>query len=356
MFNGACSLPTVKPRMAPDFARGQTRVRSVAILPVDISVQMQGANNVARPDLELEDQVMNRIQRGVAASLRRRGFHVASTLDARGVGARGQHRAMVIHPTDLAALRVEIHRSTSYQASGPGVIHASVTADLTRQIQAATGADASIYARGWIYVGREQSASLTALKIIGMTLMIVLVVGLMVAMFAGGKGSKSKGKRSSGRHFARGRRSSGAGRAFAHAAGAMVRAAAAVGEVVIHTAPRPPVDGGPCHTCEAPPAPPPSDLDALDDLDDPGLPPPARPAPPVSATTHEAQTPAPSIMLHDEGRVPERSTIGLAISLVQNSSGRVLWHGKQDFQVKVDGSYNVERLIEHFFQGLPDAR
>lgn len=373
MFHLACSLPSVKPRMAADFTEGKTRVKRVAILPVDISLHVEGDDHVAREDVALGEQTIERVQRGIAASLRRRGYQVSAVLDAGGCDRpRGNTKTLVIHPTDLAALRVEIHQGTSFQSRGPGYIEARVSADLTRQIQSVTGADASLYARGWIYVGKEQSAAVTALKIVGFTLMIVLVVGLMVAMFAGGgKGGKSKSKSSSSLRASRqrsrshafrssGRRRAGprlaGGRAFLRATRAMVRAAAAVGEVMIYTAPdapeapRKPIDDViECHSCE-PPLPP-----AVQRAqDEPGAPPEALPAPPVARPTRAL--PPSKLVLHDQGKVPDRSTVGLAVSLVQNSSGRVLWHGKQDFQVKVDGSYNVERLIEHFFQELPAAR
>ena len=386
MVNLACSLPTVQPRMAKDFASGETRVEKVALLPVDVSVQIKGESSRAKAD-NLEDQLATKVQRGVAQALQRRGYKVTRPLDASGCvpHRHGEQRAFVIHPTDLAALRVEIHNTTAAHAGGPGLIEARVSSDLTRQIAATTGADASIYARGFVFVAPGESAGATVLKVLAATLMIVIVVGMVMMLFAGGK-SKSKSRSRSRSHSAfpsisrshhsRGHRHRGssAGRAVL----GLARVVAEVGEVALRTAPlaleaaaearadREAYVDLPCHRGAPPPLPPPPPAELpeggpWEETDEPGLPPTALPAPPATTAATTAApartTPLPAtLVLHDPGKVPTRSTVGLAVTLVQNSSGRVLWHAKQDFPVQVDRSYNVEKLVDHFFAKLPPAR
>ena len=358
-FNIACSLPGVRPRMAADFAAGETHAKRIALLPVDVSVQVEGEGRRVGSDPALADKLAGRLARGVTRALTRRGYSVTAAIGAHGCLEAGARRTIVIHPADLAALRVEIHQSTAIHGKGPGLIEARVSADLTRQIQSVTGADASLYARGFVYIARGESAGATVLKVLAITLMVVVVVGMLVMLLSGGKGGKS-GKSHS-------RRSSGA-RVALGATRAVARAVATVGEVALRIAPLA-LDAAatvhqahadvPCHRCAAPPpppGPPPSDMDDLF-ADEPGIPPEALPAPPaaLSARTPPPPGPPPTLMLHDPGKVPRRSTVGLAVTLLQNSSGRVLWHARQDFPVQVDQRYNVEKLVDHFFAGLPAA-
>lgn len=368
--NLACSLPKVHPRVAPDFAAGKTRVRTLSVLPVDLSVLVQGDDEVVRHDAELNGKLLERIHRGLAASLARRGYKVSSVLrpDGRADHPDPRRQTLVIHPTDLAALRVEIHQATSFQAKGPGIVEARVSADLTRQIQSTTGADASLYARGWVYVAKGESAAWTAAKIIGIVLLVVIVVGLVILLLAskgkGGKGGGGGGK--------------AVGGALAGAARAAARAAAVVGHVAIRTLPYA-VEAAAhasahaavhCHRCAPPPPPPPPPSpppapgeheagpdevppEALPAPPPGSQPPPKPPAPKLRA---EPLRPRPQVMvMHEAAKLPEESTVGLALSLVHNATGRVLWHARQDFEVEAKDSDDVEQLIEHFVQELPPA-
>jgi hypothetical protein len=406
MFNLACSLPTVKPRMAPEFAKGKTKVKSVAVLPVDLSVQVEGEDKMVRSDNGLGSELMERIYNGISKSLHKRGYRVKAFVEPDG---RTHHKKkLVIHPSDLSALRVEIHQSTAAFGPGPGYIGMTVSSPLTRQIQATTGADASLYARGWIYIGREDSAALTAVKIIGIAIFAIVIVGLLVMMFAGGgkgkKGKKSKFKSSKSR---RSRRSSrgGAAKALFGVTRAVVKTAAAVGRVTVRAMPHV-LDAAahahvhshcdvPCHTCPPPPPPPPPPpapppppvveepgmqddgvlrggpdevMDGIVVRDEPVevvTPPEALPAPPVAHPTdkpktvkqaHDAERPVPRRILLHQGKAPTKSTVSLAVSLVHNKNGRVLWHAGQSFEVKVDKGYNIQAFIDHFFENLPRAR
>jgi hypothetical protein len=112
----------------------------------------------------------------------------------------GQPRAQaVIHLTNLAALRIEIHEATYGHEDRGGKLHpgqrlieARVSTDLTRQIGDNTGSDVSLYARGWVYVDTKSSSGASAAQIIGIVLVLLIVVG-MVVMLAAGAGDGASG-------------------------------------------------------------------------------------------------------------------------------------------------------------------
>jgi hypothetical protein len=368
-FANGCALPQVQPRVAKDFATGQTQVRSIAVLPVDLSVTV--AANPADGRL-LDARMVGRIQKGLEASLARRGYRT-SLVEPNGAvrdPRRGGYQ-IVIHPRDLGALRVEIHNTTSAHAPGPGYLEARVSTELTRHLGKATGTDATLYARGYAYVGTEPSGGETAVKVIVGILLVVIIVGLVIALV----GSKGKGGGGGGK--AVGRALGGAGRAVG-------RAALTVGHVAIRTLPyvahaaahahhRAHYRDVYCYTCPPPPPPPPPPAPPVpvgpEPVDEPmpapttgpheaeraPAPPPALPAPPLAAPAPPRPEPPPTLVLR-QGPPPSESTVGVQISLVQNASGRVLWHAGQAFAVRTQGEADVEELIEHFLRGLPPAR
>jgi hypothetical protein len=376
-FLGGCALAPVQPRIAPDFASGATRVRSVAVLPVDLSVQKMGAEGMDYPvSAEIDRKMMSGIYRGVLDALARKGYHVAALVNPDGTAddpARRSPTRAVIHPQDLSALRVSIHDLTASLAPGPGMLETwRVPAHITRLLGMGTGADASLYVRGWAFTPHSESKAGTIVAVI----LFVLLVGLIILMLAGSKGGKG-GK--GGSH----KGSSGAGRALGGVGHAMRRAAVATGHVTIRTAPfvlaahHHHHDYVGCFTCEPLPPPPPM----------PAPPPPPgametpyedepRPAPPIQSappSTRPAQMaprvapapvlapapppePRPPVLALRQGPTPERATVGLAVSLVHNSSGRILWHAGQSFAIEADSEADGRKLVEHFLAALPAAR
>jgi hypothetical protein len=57
-----------------------------------------------------------------------------------------------------------------------------------------------------------------------------------------------------------------------------------------------------------------------------------------------------------QGPTPERATVGLAVSLVHNASGRIIWHAGQSFAIEADSAADGQKLVEHFLAALPAAR
>ena len=93
---------------------------------------------------------------------------------------------------------------------------------------------------------------------------------------------------------------------------------------------------------------------------------PAEPAPsqpasvappaPVLAPAPPPPPPPPPVLALRQGPPPDRATVGLAVSLVHNSSGRVIWHAGQSFAIEADSEADARKLVQHFLAALPAAR
>lgn len=364
-ISNGCALPQVHPRMSADFAAGATSVRTVAVLPVDLSVQIAGQPAGSPQTVQLNAATLDGVHRALGAALTRRGYQVTALIEPNGasIDPRGGGWRVLIHPKDLAGLRFEIHQRTAPFAAGPGLIETRVSADLTRYLGKNTGADATLYARGWAYVD-PASGGRTALKIVLGVLIVLVIVGIVVALAA------SKGKSGSG-----------VGRLLAGGGRSVALGAAAAGRVAIRTAPYVIAAAAHagwheqqlrCYTCPPPPPPPPPPpTTSLAPPEEPGpveidgLAEP-RPAPPVAVRPAAAavpRAPAPPIpapppptLVLRSGPPPTDHEVGLAISLIHNGSGRVLWHASQRFPVKARGGDEIDSLVEHFLKELPPAR
>jgi hypothetical protein len=327
-----CGLPQVQPRMAPDFAGGQTRVRTVAVLPVDLTVQIGNQGPRSVETVQLERATLDAVHRGLGAALARRGYQVTAVVEPNGASAdpRTPGWRTLIHPKDLAALRIDIHQVTAPFA-GPGLIETRVSADLTRYLGQNTGADASLYVRGWAYVA-PSNAGRIALQVVLGVLIVLVVLGILVILL-GSKG-KSSGPRL-GKIF------SSPARVAAFGVAATGRAALRVGPYIAVAAAVHHHERVHCYTC--PPPPPPEPYEYID------IQPPPPPPPPFAE-------PPPPVLTVRAGPPPSDHEVGLAVSLVHNQTGRVLWHAGQRFPVKVKGGTDLDALVEHFLKSLPPAR
>jgi hypothetical protein len=358
-FVNACALAPVQPRMSSDFASGTTRVRSVTVLPVDLSFQKIGENGFdAQTSARVESELSVGIRRALIAALATKGYQLTGFVQPDGSSdapaAKGRY---VIHPRDLSALRTHIHNSTAMSSPGPGVIEARVPAQLTRLLGLGTGSDASLYVRGWGFTPHSESNTGTIVGII----LIVLLVGLIILLLAS-KSSKGGGH--------------SAGSALGGAGRAAVKAAVLAGHVTLRAAPiiyhhhHHHYDHLSCYSCvpeplpppPPPPPPPPSPPPGTEtpyDINEP------RPAPTTQAAPRPtprptprppAQPEPPPVLVLNPGPPPSEAMVGLAISLVHNATGRVLWHAGQSFKVEVDGEVDGQKLVEHFLAELPAAR
>jgi hypothetical protein len=401
MANASCALAPVEVRESPDFANGNVRAGSLALLPVDLDAVVRESEKVLRHDPELTRELIQALTVALPAALAERGYAVPAVLAQDGSIAGTPHgRRQVVHPRDLQALRWQIHRATTHPRSAwhPEALE-GISLDITRQIRIASGSDSSLYARGWVYLTYEDSGKRKALRAAGIVLAVLMVVGIVVLLIAsrGKSGSpvKSLGK---------------AAGAVAHAA---LHAAALVGQVAIRMAPvliitastrcfscgaphdhihrpaqRPPPVPAPLPDSldepalsPAPPpatpppsveAPPPGPLPALPEAPPPGPPPATAPAPPAPAPgaprpdappatghhdlPHEAgPARAQRMVMHTGPLPPGKSLVGLAMTLVHNHSGRILWHGQQTFELRATGEGDASKLIGPFLDALPLA-
>ena len=327
----ACSLPPVRPLVAPKMQDPVARPHTVAVLPPDLHVTVRDSKGSLHGDRVLNEALLRRIQQGLARSLTRRGYRVVSVL--RHDGAQLDAGVAVIHPRDLGALRLEIEQVTANLPTGPGLVSAAVSADLAQEIGRSTGADASLYARGWVYIAPGDSAAAKAAKVIGITLLVLVMVGLVVILTAG-KGGGGVGRALGG--------------AFKAAGQAAVKTAQVAGRVAVRVLPRVMEAAARTHVhvrCAGPSHHPPVHHVAgcvrCQHVDE--VPPPAMPS--------LARVPGMEVP-----RQLNRSTVGINISLVENDTGDLLWHAGQRFQVEARGSGNIERVIDHYLSQLPRPR
>lgn len=330
----ACGLPQVRPTMSPAFATGALPVQTVAVLPVDLSLQAADESISPEQLRGLIEEATRQMTRDLVASLRARGYKVARVLTRAGAAQapEGGPINQAIHPVDLAMLRVELHEATRpYNRGGGGELRAKVAAQLSEQVGQGTGSDATLYARSWVYVAPDSADGSKVAAVVISVLLIILIVGIVLAIL----GSKdSDGPKS-------------VGRAAGHIARGAARAAFVAGRVALETAPYAAAialeahdQSLRCHRCDEPPPP--------------------EEAPPM----HEAEAGAapaprpakqPMLVLREGDAVPEKSTVGLFISLVHNRTGRVLWHVGEEMPLRIDEVSDIEDLVEHFLEQLPPA-
>ena len=307
----ACSLPRVRPVIAPRMVDGD-RPRTVALLPPDLGVTVRRRDGRLHHDQVLNRALIQRVRTALVASLGRRGYRVTRVLAVDGSAMGQGRREQLLHPVDLHALRAEIDQVTAGLRQGPGLVRVGVSSELTRYLQAQTGCDASLYARGWIYVAPGDSAAVKAARVIGVTLVVIALVGIVIVLAAGKGGGGGIGNALGGALRATGQ--------------AAVKAAAVAGRVAIRALP---------HVIEAA----------------------ARTGPVVCQRCDGPQAPAPVLSVaRSGGRELSRSTVGIGISLVDNASGAILWHAGQRFEIESRGEGRVERIVDHFLRQLPAAQ
>ena len=338
--------PQVKPRVAADFAAGRLKVRSVALLPMDVSLSVADPEFTSVQVAALQEDVIRAFTESMSGALSQRGYRVVTKVLPDGTGrAPGGRSIVVIHPTDLVHLRLEIHNASRKAAGGAGngrALEAKISADLSGQVGRTTGADASLYARSWVHLAPSGSDSSAAVAVIISVLLVLLVVGIIIAILA------SKGKAGGG--------GKGAAKATAHLAKGAARAAFVMGRVALRTAPfvaAAAMDAHHqhlhCYRCDEPrpgptsgEAPPPHEA-AGPQQNEPGM------SPPRPGKRDDSQV----LVLRESKEPPEKSTVGLMVSLVHNASGRLLWHAEQEQKLRVEEGVDVEDLAEHFLKHLP---
>jgi hypothetical protein len=257
----------------------------------------------------------------VATELARRGYEPAAQIDSSGlyVDAQGATRAAM--PADDVA-------RTNYSLSGYGRAQSRVEGELLppylpARLGAATGSDATLYVGGWAFAGQDKKSN-KAGKVIGTILIVALIAVVIVAIAAGTKGGKGGG--------GVGKVAAGAGRAavgVARVAGRMAgrvawTAARTAGRVGLEIARDPQLFR--------------FTLETLDEM--------------ARAGTHVAiYSGRPDY--YAEGPRRGRSALFLEMTLVDNHTGRVLWHARQRFPASPEQPAQVKRAVARVMATLP---
>lgn len=307
--------PVVQPSMTRAFARGDTPVVDLDVLPLDVTIATYEGNKV--PAETIANGFYQVATQTIVAGLHKRGYSVRSLLDWSGASrdAVGQPMGMLTPPAHLYSavgwLKDYGHKQSL--AKGHNAPPLPVVLGIT------TGSDATLYVGGYAFSGYDEEgidADDVAKGILIAAAAIVVVVAVAAIFKDAPKGSL--------------------GSAAGHAAGAVVKGAASVGRVAVHGAGM--VARGAGHVAEA----------MLDGMAHgtiqvewhstvyPTAPPPPAPYPEVERAT--AQTP---------------SQILLDMTLVDNRTRRPLWHARQKFPANPALADDVAEAIRSMLETLP---
>ncbi|HWM87833.1 MAG TPA: hypothetical protein VNO33_18390 [Kofleriaceae bacterium] len=300
----------------PQFAGRHSTVETVDVLPVDLQVwTMPGHRRDPEALLrELEPEIGGML----AAQLARRGYQVVAQLDRSGRYTAPDGVVRSAMPQDDLA-------RTSYALSSYGRAQSELDGQLLvpflpARLGAATGSDATLYVGGWAFAGKERGSSKAA-KVVKTILIVGLIAVVVVAVIAGIKGDGGPGK-------AVGKVAEGAGRVAvgtARVAGRVVGGLARTTGHVAHAVLREPEL---FHlTVET--------IDAF-----------AR-----TGTHVEVYSARPDY--YAEGPRDGRSAMMLEMTLIDNRTGRALWHARQRFPASPVRAQEVERAVTRLMSSLP---
>jgi hypothetical protein len=317
------SWPSVRALGDPAFVAGGApgRVGTVDILPIDLQVWTSPDSERTAEDVyaALDPMVAGMVAARVAA----RGYDVIAQMDwdGRYLAPDGaMHTAMP--EADVGA--------TAYALSGYGQAQNEVAAGLLvpylpARLGELTGSDATLYIGGWAFAGNDRGMSTAAKVAIGVFAVAVVAVVVVAAII--GKDSPGDGV---------GKVLGGAARGAARVAGGAARVA---GKVLR------PVGALAVRTTSAVARSPELVHATVDLLDAMGR----------SGTHIEIYAGRPD---YYRSRTPHkgRSAMLLEATLVDNRTGRTLWHARQRFPASPAKPAQVDKAITRLLAPLPAAR
>lgn len=313
----ACGGPTW-PRSVqgvgdPRFMAHQQVVETVDVLPVDLQIwtvsgHKRGAEAVA-------SEANASVAGLVTSQLARRGYEVVAAIDRDGryVGGDGtMHDAMT--PEDVESTTLSL---SSYGVAQSHTQGALLMPFLPSRLGDHTGSDTTLYVGGWAYAGKDKSSHKAA-KVIGVVLVVGLIAVIAIALIAGEKGGGSGlGKVAEGAGHVAGSAVKVVGRVAVGAA----RTAGQVGVTILR-------DPELLHLT----------VDTLDAF--------------ARAGTH-AEVHGVRPDYYAEGPRKGRSAMLLEMTLVDNHSGKTLWHARQRFPVSPEKPEQVEKAVARLMATLP---
>lgn len=317
--------PTVHSLADPSFAGGGpgSAVGTIDILPIDM--QVWTSPEAGKTPDELAGPLHEMLAGQVAARLAERGYQVVAQMDWDGryqAPDGSMHNAMP--EPELGAV--------AYSLSGYGEAQRKVKDGLLvpylpARLGQETRSDATLYVGGWAFAGKEGGMSTGAKVALGVFAVAVVAV-VVVAAIAGAKngGGDGVGKVLGGAARGVGRAAGTAARVAVHAVKPITRAGARLTAAMVRSGP---------HMVDM-------TFDVMEAM--------AR-----SGTHIEIYGGRPD---YYRSSAPHkgRSAMLLEMTLVDNRSGRVLWHARQRFPASPARPAQVEKAVKRLLAALPAAR
>jgi hypothetical protein len=317
--------PKVAPAMAdPAFAARQRPVTTVDILPVDLEAWTQPGVRRSADDLRLVSEAG--ILGAASEELLARGYVIGNAIGWDGIFVRPDGTDGVALAPDAVLATIDSLSSYGLAAEQSQGLPVPF---LPARLGETTGTDATLYIGGWTFEGKQSSTGGNVAKGI---LLAVALVGVIVIIAAI---AKSKGD--------------GLGKLGSSVAHTAVRAGASVGRLAARTAMRAAnltvelTRGMARHADEVFEA-------TAEVLDAWGR-----------STTHISVGPAVMAPTHPEwSKRPETPRKGhsrtyLELTLVDNRTGLVLWHARQQFPAHAATPGAVRRILRVAMASLPAA-
>lgn len=298
----------------PRFLAHEQAIATIDLLPVDLQVWTEPGH--ARDAVAVAGDIEGTLASVVATQLAARGYELAAWIDRDGryVASDGVTRD-AMQPDDVAR--------TGYSLSGYGMAQSRVDQQLLApflpaRLGQATGSDATLYIGGWAFAGKGKGSGKAA-KVIGTILIVGIIAIVLVAALAGkdsGAG-RAAGKVADGA----GRVATGAVKVVGRVALGVARTAGQVGHAIAR-------DPELLHFT----------IDTMELL--------------AQAGTHVEVYPA-RPDYYAEGPRRGRSALLLEMTLIDNHTGRTLWHGRQRFPASPERPAQVERAVVQLMSTLP---
>jgi hypothetical protein len=327
LFAGACghSWPSTTPAKAdPAFAARQRPITTVDILPVDVEAWTQPGVKVSADDLRLMAEAG--IIGATSDELLRRGYLVSNAIGWDGEFVRPDGLNAVALTPD--ALLATVDALSSYGLAVEKS-HGLPVPYLPVRLGDATGADATLYIGGWTYQGKDTSRADKILKgvLIGIAIVGVIVVLAVIAKNADGLGNAAGGVARS-------------------AANAAVSVARVAGRVALKAGNATIQIGRGLADVSA------DVLDTTFRIADAW----GRSANSTHITVFDTTSPRPpSWSERPEAPHKGHSRTYLELTLVDNRTGLVLWHARQQFPTHAGTDAKAQRIVHTLMTSLPAA-
>ncbi len=345
---GACarSWPTVRPVGDPSFMARQSVVMTVDVLPLDIEIGARAGKN---PE-EIAGIFHAYAGPAIAETLQTRGYRVGAIIDWDGSFTRpGGAPRQAMTGDEVMATEQSLALFGAAQAQRPNeLLFPYLPARL-----GATGSDATLYVGGYGYSGKDGSGITVGKVILGV--LIVAVVVVVIAAALGGKGGGG------GLGSAAGHAASAAGKAVGGVARVGLRAASTVVRVGANAAQalgNANINVSCCHH------------DPYYDYyynphyrgggDAYGhgggsveIVVPVEQAPPGGPPATAAPQPQPGAPAIAEMPRSGGSRTYLEMTLVDNRTGRVLWHARQEFHANPGNPGDAQQVMKRMLATLP---